>query len=1413
MSPSPLFFRSFAIGDSVRDQGAGVLAAFRLLSPGSTEYSDVPFTEIGKTISADYPVNIVHLECHGRNQGEELPGPVVKWGDNATEYAVSALAGQLAEAIKNKEQCLVVLTVCESTELARLLHDEHGFPHVIYSAGRLPVNEGAQFCERFYAQLAVGLGWREAFWETQKGMPLRPNGANEPYAGQPYMLAFGVVPSEIAVKDNDDFPPLLDGPLSSGTENYPIGSALSTVLVARYQVVPFVGRDEWLADFETWCLSSSSSSLLTSSRSSPSSSSAQSSLPSLPSPDPDPKTAVSIVYGPGGVGKTRAMVELAHRLRKQGVLAGFIDRGTSVEQLEQILCDQRRMVIVIDYAESWQNLGDMMRTLKKRDDAGPDRLRVILLSRHVGDWLEALKKSDTSVGELLLGARIREVHETFMTPQGVIMTPQEMSASRQGMFDHALQAFGKRLGKPIPVVTSAPLADPMYKRVLMIHMAALATLLRLDFEPTSLLDRILDHEESFMGSKFEEQMAKDRELPNADAYKEQLRQVVCAITLRGGSSSEVSTVRLVNEQLQLGELFVDVPFLLHRLYPGFRMYVAPMEPDVLGEAMVFRVLSAFANPGNYLAKVFTDNSDAALQAAFLLLGRLSAEKGEGEIWGEVLLRQDVPGRALMAFKTILSMTTSNSEDTLKKSPYTRLGIALAQCLEKEGTLEFAFFVHGLTKEDSVALREVRGWAILKMVEHFSTVGSDDDDVHAKHGNALIDHSIHQRELGQREFALGSAKMSLEIFQRLSHSTDRYLPDLARCLDNIATCCHKLDQLADAVAYGEKGLHYSLDLAAVDSEQFLPSVAARYENLGLHQRAMGRFQEARLSVQSAFDLYCELAAARGTDFFPFVAKVLVNLGSVQSEVGQREAALQSLESAVFMYRQLATSRPDEFLPYLAGSFQNLAATQSKVGQRDPALQSAQDAVNIYHQLAAFRPDEFMRDWALSLNNLGSIQSALGQRKAALQSTRKAVDTFRQIVAARGASFSGDLALSLTSLGMMQRDMGQLKEALLSTQDAVDICHQLNTIHPEAFLNQFAYSLNNLGVMQSELGQVFPALRSSELSVKIQRQLADARGDPLSPDLATSLDTLGGRQCEVGQLKEALHSAKEAEAIFRQVSKVHPDAFLPDLASALNNKGKYYSLLGQHNMGLQAALEVVDIRRHLVTFWPEAFLPKLASSLRNLALHQRSLGELDDALANAEESVALFTQLTQRLPVVFSAPFAESLQTLAEVRASRTGHTVATAPGVDFVNLLVSSLNSQGYTSLRNGDWLKAKEFLERALSICEQHYGRDHHTTANVRDSLAEILTAGGELYAAIEHSLHALQTLDRPDAPQTLLACVLTNFGAALYGVDQHEEAHIVIERAITIFETQGVPANDQYYTRARRLRRDLTVIEAARSE
>ena len=102
----------------------------------------------------------------------------------------------------------------------------------------------------------------------------------------------------------------------------------SFLLRPEYRVVPFHGREEILADLKKWCISGKAFS-------------------------------VQLITGPGGVGKTRLLIEACSRMRAEKWETGFLDAPKFDESqvgqpsnIDKLFWPRLPRLIVIDYAET-----------------------------------------------------------------------------------------------------------------------------------------------------------------------------------------------------------------------------------------------------------------------------------------------------------------------------------------------------------------------------------------------------------------------------------------------------------------------------------------------------------------------------------------------------------------------------------------------------------------------------------------------------------------------------------------------------------------------------------------------------------------------------------------------------------------------------------------------------------------------------------------------------------------------------------------------------------------------------------------------------------------------------------------------------------------------------------------------------
>lgn len=725
----------------------------------------------------------------------------------------------------------------------------------------------------------------------------------------------------------------LDGILVPGTSPLPAKVGPAALLNARHVVVPFHGRVELLAELRAWC-------------------EAEGSL-----------ARAWLIHAAGGMGKTRLMIELCEQMRTHGWRAGFVLKGFEPDRFAALLGSEQPTLAVIDYAESRSQLRALLEPVaRRRAEGGPGRMRVVLLARNAGDWWNALLGADGLVKDLLT-----EQEPWALRP----LVP--VGSEREAVFGEAAAKFAERETMAIaPAKWRVPsLDDARYERVLYLHMAALAFVEGRSFTAETLMDDTLDHEERFWvdvlrprGEKVERVLVP------------KIRRLVSALTLTGGASGEEQALALVARFCGVRD--EEIALLLRDVYPGSGAngveYVSGLEPDVLGEAMVWRTLVGLkGEAGVYLDEVFEGAEERALRTGFEVLGRLSAMEARRqpmEAWIARLLERDVVGRALAAFEAAKAIGA--------RTVHARLGWALARTLEREGTVEVAARLEksGIP-DDTVSLRELAVWV-----------------------------------------------MKAQLKPSLESAGEDGLAERARLLNNIGNRQSDVGQWGEALASTIEAVKIRRELAKNRPEEFLPFLAASLNNLGLRQSEVGQWEEALASTHEAVWLYRELARYRPGVFLADLAMSLNNLGNRQSELGQRTGALTSALEAVGYYRELAKYRPEAFLPCLAQSLHNLGATQIELGQMEEALASTHEAVKIRRELAKDRPDAFLPCLAGSLNNLGAVQSELGQWEEALAASEEAAAVVWPLFLAIPAAFARNTLVVLQGAVHRLKSLGRL-----------------------------------------------------------------------------------------------------------------------------------------------------------------------------------------------------------------------------------------------------------------------------------------------------------------------------------------------------------------------------------------------------
>ena len=829
----------------------------------------------------------------------------------------------------------------------------------------------------------------------------------------------------------------------------PLGTSPAVLLNARHCVVAFhrASRDRELTWLRSWC-------------------------------DRDAPIQAQLMTGPGGSGKTRLMLEWCRELRDEGWRAGFLLPASELtpKALLALVQPDQPVLVVIDYAETRQDLAATLDRLIRYAQRTRCTLRVLLLAREVADWWTILKGRESKVGELLSSVLPMRLHRI-----------EAQGALRSELFQSALSSFADKLELPIPDGPEPDLTPPRYGRPLYIHMMALVQLHGWSLAEDSsraLLNTILDHEQRFWRPRTSQPTP-------IDGFEFAAQRVVAALTLRGGSPSRDEALALTE---QVRGPSPPEPFVSHlrRLYRGDNpqhTFLTGLEPDILGETLVVRVLCGAEDfdcdtPPDVLALALKDATSEQLTTAMVVLGRIALHSKDGERWCRQLLKRDVGRLAEPTFKAALSLG--------RESPFAPLGLLLAQALEHTDDIELAERLETTIPKQTVSFRELALWATQTRLRHASEASEK-----ARLFNSL---SNRLNDLGRHVEALSATQEAVALYKDLvQREPDVHLRNLADVLNTQGVTLRALGRLDDALDVVQEANRTRRRFLAQNPDAPKDSLATELNNLGVFLRESGRLEKALEVTEEAITLHRSMSDQDSRVDF---AGALSNLSVIRRDMGDSTGAIEASEEAVHVFRQLADSNRDAFLPHLAMGLMNLGIMYGaeRYVQRREAME---EAVRIYRQLNQVYPTLFQRELANGLSNLSGALGSSRRSQEALALAQEAVAIYRHLSDANPESYRPALANALHNLSIAQGVLKHHAESLESSKEATEAYEQLARERPAMFLPRLALALGHLSMAHTSLGHHQEALQPIHRAVQLLNQLFPARPHALAEPLAQSL----------------------------------------------------------------------------------------------------------------------------------------------------------------------------------------------------------------------------------------------------------------------------------------------------------------------
>ncbi|WP_406083567.1 tetratricopeptide repeat protein [Micromonospora zamorensis] len=840
----------------------------------------------------------------------------------------------------------------------------------------------------------------------------------------------------------------------------------------------------------------------------------------------DPATsAVRLLVGAGGVGKTRLARHFADRLSgwvwwpvapdKEAAVVGLLEAGER----------PARLLLTVDYAETRdpQALAHLLCVAQRVGG-----VRVLLLARSAGLWWSSLSAAYPPQAHLV---------DALTVSGNVIEVPARIEGhTPRQIVAEAVVAFADRLRRRAP--DDVPLhgvdADAP---VLRLHALALLAVLsgpRGD-DRYDVLAEVLGHEARYWRHRARRDDLPGAGEPGTDVV---LRRLVAVAALLGADDRE-QTVGLVRRVPGLGGAVPEVVdgyvSWLYGLYPqaGTGGGLGMLQPDLLAEDLAVAVLRE-SSPAER-RKILHGLARGQAARALTVLSRARSHQSDAAELIDVALKADLPVMTEAVLQIGLQfpgMLAPRVTDLLVTAELDPDWAEQTAHRVPHPSIEFGGLALALT---AYALRTTAD----------ATTPNDRASLLSMHALRLV-------QVGRRTEALAVSQEAVDLYRELATANrDAHLPNLAASVSNHAVLLSEARQRAEALAISQEAVDLCWELVAANRDAHLPNLAASVNNHALRLSEVGRHAEALDASQEAVDLRRELVAANRDAYLSEFAMSMNNHALRLEEAGQRAEALAVSQEALDLCWELVATNRDAYLPNLAMSVNSHALQLQKVGRWAEALDASQEALDLYRELAATNRDAYLPNLAASMNSHALRLKEAGQRAEALDASQEALDLYRELAATNRDAYLPNLTRSMNNHAVLLSEAGQRDEALAVSQEAVELRRELAASNRDAYLPNLAASMKSHALRLEEAGQRAEALAVSQEAVDLYRELVATNRDAHLLNLARSLWNVGyvARILE-DTSDQILEAVAEGVRYFDELTATDPQTFTPlrDAATA-------------------------------------------------------------------------------------------------------------------------------------------------------------------------------------------------------------------------------------------------------------------------
>ncbi|CAF2073352.1 unnamed protein product [Rotaria magnacalcarata] len=427
-----------------------------------------------------------------------------------------------------------------------------------------------------------------------------------------------------------------------------------------------------------------------------------------------------------------------------------------------------------------------------------------------------------------------------------------------------------------------------------------------------------------------------------------------------------------------------------------------------------------------------------------------------------------------------------------------------------------------------------------------------------------------------------------------------------------------------------------------------------------------------------------------------------------------------------------------------------------------------------------------------HNLGRAYGYKGDFKKALENFNRAYDLRSR------TPVTSDYALpdTLNSLGVIYGEQGEYDKAKKRFNDALTMVEQHQTSDTKSKVLHIAQSHSNLGWIHFLKGEYQQALGFHQQSLNSRKQFL---GDDFLL-LADNYSSIGAVQHALGQFDKAMENYN----IGFKIRQLNLPSDHPSIASIYQAIGAVHHESGRYDDALENYKHALDIRAKalgpnhssVATVYKSiggVYLDQgeygqaLKQYMRALEICVLTLSESHPSTGDCYHSLGMLCERQNH--------FEEAVKHYVKAREIITAFLPSEHPSIAKVHAegwgeehpdIILTYNAFGVLYRLKKDYPKAKEYFQRADSMCQKYFLRDHPMKARILHNMGDMYTDMGDFHNAIGHYEKAYKMREATLPPDDLsTASSYYNLGCAYFEKNNKVKAITMFEKTLGIYQKQ----------------------------